>query len=104
MTTQRVVRDRKFCAKCQKWMHVREFRPNRALSSGLDSWCRSCHRETTKAWRSDNAVALNVRRREAYATNREVERARARLKYALKVRARVAEATRDLEQAMARAA
>jgi hypothetical protein len=52
MTSQRVVRDRKFCVKCRQWLHVREFRPNPKVRTRLDSWCRSCHRAATREWRA----------------------------------------------------
>jgi hypothetical protein len=57
-------------------------------------------------WRAVNAgqaAAYNRARRAAYAANREVEQARGRLRYALKVRRRVAEARLDVERAMRRA-
>lgn len=68
MTTQAVVKGRKQCAQCKQWLHAREFRPMTHLRSGLDSWCRPCHRAANREWRAVNAVALNIRRRAAYAS------------------------------------
>jgi len=54
-TSQRIARDRKFCTSCRQWLHVREFRANAKVQTGLDSWCRSCHRAATRAWRASKA-------------------------------------------------
>jgi hypothetical protein len=69
--------------------------------------CRACAADRStlnKAWRAAHSAdveAYNASRRAEYAARHSVARARARLRYALKIRGRVAEATRDLEQAMA---
>lgn len=68
--------------------------------------CATCaaKSKSAKAWRAANpgrVEAYNATRRADYAARNSVERARARLRYALKARRRVAEATRDLERALA---
>jgi hypothetical protein len=53
----------KDCTRCQRWLPARAFPRNSRLLSGLDSWCRECHVETTKQWRHENRDKLNARRR-----------------------------------------
>jgi len=57
VSSQAIIDNRKRCAKCRQWLHVREFRANPALRSGLDSWCRPCHRAATRAWRAVASLA-----------------------------------------------
>jgi len=71
--------------------------------------CATCaaKSKSAKAWRAANSGrvdAYNAARRADYAARSSVERARARLRYALRVRRRVDQAKRELEQAMAHAA
>jgi len=47
----------KVCSKCDQRLPVDRFRENPRLSAGLDSWCRPCHLEASRASR--------LRRREA---------------------------------------
>jgi hypothetical protein len=67
VTSQNVYDDRKWCAKCDRRFHVREFASKPYLSSGLDSWCRGCRRAATREWRAKNGEAILARRRAAYA-------------------------------------
>jgi hypothetical protein len=62
MTTQDVTGDRKRCARCRQQLHIREFRPVQHLRSGLDSWCRSCHRAATREWRAGQTGSAPPRR------------------------------------------
>jgi hypothetical protein len=69
--------------------------------------CRACAADQSRLgrqWRAVNATrvyAYNRARREAYAAQRTVMRARARLRYALRVGRHVAEARHDLAKATA---
>ncbi len=47
----------KRCRHCQETKLRAEFPPNRKVSDGLSSWCRSCHREGTARWKARKAAA-----------------------------------------------
>jgi hypothetical protein len=51
-TSQRVVRDRKFCATCRQCSTSANSAPTLPFGPGLDSWCRSYHRAATREWRA----------------------------------------------------
>jgi hypothetical protein len=42
----------KRCTHCHEPKPLSEFPPNRRTRDRLSSWCRSCHRDATRAWRS----------------------------------------------------
>jgi len=71
--------------------------------------CEPCAADKSrlgKEWRAANPArvdAYNASRREAYASQHEVARARGRLRYALMVGRRIAQATLDVERARMRA-
>ena len=46
------VNGRKACTRCREWKPVDAFPPNLDISTGLSSWCHSCHREATREWRA----------------------------------------------------
>ena len=59
----------KWCCRCRKWLSPDAFRPNSNYTSGLDSWCRSCHAEAVREWRAKNPDYLehyNAERRAEY--------------------------------------
>lgn len=39
---QRVVDEKKQCTKCNEWLPLIDFPPNKKNSTGLGSWCRAC--------------------------------------------------------------
>jgi hypothetical protein len=43
-----------WCCTCRQWLSPDAFRPNSNYTSGLDSWCRSCHAETVREGRAKN--------------------------------------------------
>jgi len=71
--------------------------------------CQACASDKSalaKAWRAANpsrVAAHNATRRADYAAAPELPRARANLRYALKVNCRIADAQRALDAALARA-
>lgn len=57
---------RKMCTRCRELKAPADFPTNPGLSSGRDSWCRSCHNAATAAWRAahpEHAAAYNAARR-----------------------------------------
>src|SRR5688500_544618 len=48
MTTQAVVGGLKRCSRCGTTKPPAEFKSHEALSSGLDSWCMKCHRDSRR--------------------------------------------------------
>ncbi len=60
----------KICSKCCRWAELADFPPSPMQSSGLSSWCRSCHVAAVRDWRDRNRGRNNARRREAYRLRR----------------------------------
>ncbi len=60
----------KICSKCHRWAALPDFPPSPMQSSGLSSWCRSCHAAAVRDWRVRNRDRNNARRREAYRLRR----------------------------------
>jgi hypothetical protein len=59
----------KWCCRCRQWLSPDAFRPNANYTSGLDSWCRSCHADAVRDWRAKNPAYienLNAKRRAEY--------------------------------------
>jgi hypothetical protein len=55
----------KRCSRCSTWLPPAAFGANPRLSSGLNSWCRSCQREGMREWRGEHREELNAKRRGA---------------------------------------
>ena len=56
----------KRCTKCREWLPLESFSPNPKIKSGRSSWCRSCHVEATRKWRTENpgyVEGINAARR-----------------------------------------
>jgi hypothetical protein len=49
---------RKACAHCQRILPLASFTPKPALTSGYDSWCRSCRAEYLREWRVKRKAAV----------------------------------------------
>ena len=65
--------DFKHCSKCGQYLPAASFAPKANLRSGLNSWCRECHRAATRRWRTanpDHDLAWNTERRERTAKNK----------------------------------
>ena len=59
----------KWCCRCRQWLSPDAFRPNPNYTSGLDSWCRSCHADAVREWRAKNpdyVERYNAERRAEY--------------------------------------
>ena len=50
----------KGCPRCKRALPFSEFGANRRLSSGLNSWCRECHRQACRAWREQNPSRVDA--------------------------------------------
>jgi hypothetical protein len=46
------------CTKCREIKPFEEFPPDQMVSTGLSSWCRSCHRAATQAWREKKRAQI----------------------------------------------
>src|SRR5262245_48031542 len=51
------------CSRCGLYWPSGLFRVNRAVKSGFDSWCRSCHVNANRRWRAENRERVNAARR-----------------------------------------
>jgi hypothetical protein len=61
------VRKHKVCARCRRGLPIAAFRQNEHMRFGIDSWCRECHNEATRAWRArhpERVAEINAARRE----------------------------------------
>jgi hypothetical protein len=47
----------KRCGKCGRERHLTDFPRNARMKGGLSSWCRWCHREATRRWRTKRRKA-----------------------------------------------
>jgi predicted nucleic acid-binding Zn ribbon protein len=59
----------RWCCRCLDYRPIEDFRPNPNTSTGLDSWCRSCHITADREWREKNSEYVqeyNERRRREY--------------------------------------
>jgi hypothetical protein len=54
----------KTCTRCGQTKPRSEFGPHARRSDGLDSWCRTCHREDSRRWRAENPGAVAARNAE----------------------------------------
>jgi predicted nucleic acid-binding Zn ribbon protein len=56
----------RLCGHCGRWLPRGEFPAHKARHSRLSSWCRECHRQSTREWRTRNRDEDKARRRERY--------------------------------------
>ncbi len=50
----------KQCIKCKKIKPTEGFYPNRSVKSGLQSWCKECHKLRTREWRKLKFKKLGI--------------------------------------------
>jgi hypothetical protein len=46
--------NQKLCSKCKKQKPNEEFHKNNNSPDGLTCWCKECHRDSARQWRSNN--------------------------------------------------
>jgi hypothetical protein len=54
------VANKKACSRCSQIKPAEDFPPNRRTLDRLSSWCRACHVEATREWRSRKKAAERV--------------------------------------------
>jgi hypothetical protein len=47
------------CTHCGEIKPLSEFPRDKVISTGLSSWCRSCHREASRLWRAKKRAAYD---------------------------------------------
>lgn len=61
---------KKLCYRCREIKSVIEYNKNYCRIDGLQSWCRECNRQKSKAYYADNAsrqkVAVSKRKKQQY--------------------------------------
>jgi hypothetical protein len=63
----------KRCRHCGAWKVREDFRPNKAVSDGLSSWCKDCHNAASRASKAKRKAEDPEWRQAEYARARQRE-------------------------------
>lgn len=71
----------KTCRRCGETKNAEHLKRDTRNRDGYSSFCKTCHQASSVAWQRANPERLNASRRERYARNAEVIRAKRRAAY-----------------------